>query len=150
MGIRKPGPNKRVFAFLIDAVIANCVSLFLSLAGIKIGWVFFIVYILFRDCYNGRSIGKLCVNLQVVNEDGSPADFTKSLIRNILMAIPFFPIIEYFVMINDSLGMRLGDKLAKTQVNDLGTEDKESLYLVLSIVLFIVFAFLYFNFSYKK
>ena len=140
MDIHKPGPNKRVFAFLIDSLIASGIGLFLSFAGIKIEWLVWIAYIVLRDCYNGKSIGKFCVNLQVINEEGKPANFVQSVTRNILMAIPVFPIIEYFVMMNDGLGRRIGDKLAKTQVNDLESEDKESLYLMLSIALAIIVA----------
>ena len=149
MGIHKPGPNKRVFAFLIDSLIVNGIGLLLSFAGIKIGWLVWIVYILFRDCYNGKSIGKFCVNLQVIDGEGKPANFTQSVTRNILMAIPVFPIIEYFVMINDNMGRRIGDKLAKTQVNDLDSEDKESLYLVLSIILVIIVGPILFFFQKK-
>lgn len=150
MAIHKPGPNKRVFAFLIDSLIASGIQLLLSFAGIKIGWLVWVAYILFKDCYNGRSIGKVCVNLQVVDGEGKPANFTQSVTRNILMAIPVFGIIEYFVMINDSLGRRIGDKLAKTQVNDLDSEDKESLYLVLSIILVIIEGFMFYFYFYKK
>lgn len=140
MDIHKPGVNKRVFAFLIDSLIASGIGLFLSVAGMKINWLVWIAYIIFRDCYNGRSIGNFCVNLQVINEEGKPANFVQSVTRNILMAIPVFPIIEYFVMMNNSMGRRIGDKLAKTQVNDLKPEDKESLYLILSIILAIIAA----------
>ena len=149
MDIHKPGPNKRVFAFLIDALIVDGIGLLLSFAGIKIGWLIWAIYILFRDCYNGRSIGKLCVNLQVINGQGKPANFVQSVIRNILMVIPVFPIIEYFVMINDNLGRRIGDKLAETQVYDLEQKDEESFYLVLSIILAITIA-LIFTVSQKK
>jgi len=134
----KPGPNKRVFAFLIDVLVARVLAELLSLLGMDMSWLIIIVYILCRDGYKGISIGKSLANLQVVDERQQPINIGQSLIRNIPMAIPLFPLVEYFVSLHDPLGKRIGDKAAKTQVTDLRPGEKETLYLILSIAAVIV------------
>lgn len=142
MDFHKPGPNKRVFAFLFDSLIANGITMLLSFVGVKIDWIVWGAYIIFKDCFGGQSIGKFCASLQIVNKDDYPVNFMQTIIRNIFIAIPIFPIIEYFVMVNDEQGRRIGDKVADTKVNDLRPGEQESTYLLLSIILFIIFGFI--------
>jgi len=75
----------------------------------------------------------MCASLQVINEEGKPANFTQTVMRNIFMIIPFFPLIEYFVMAQDSEGRRIGDQVAKTRVMDLQPEVKDNIYLLFSL-----------------
>lgn len=133
MNFYKAGPNKRVFAFLLDSLIGCAIGIISSLAGLKIHWIVWATYILFKDIYNGRSVGKLCAGIQIIDEEGKPSNFTQTVMRNIFMIIPLFPLIEYFVMVQDSEGKRLGDKVAKTRVNDLDPEQRDEAYLLLSI-----------------
>lgn len=137
MEIHKPGPNKRVFAYLLDILIISVIAVLLSFIGITIHWFIWAAYILFRDCYQAKSLGRLFAGLQVVDESGNPASAIQTIIRNVFLIIPVFPIIEYFVMLNDKQGRRIGDKVAKTQVNDLKPQEKDSVYLFLSILCFV-------------
>lgn len=129
----KPGYNKRVFAFLLDYLIACGIGILLSFLGVRIYWLIWAACILFKDFYNGRSIGKMCASMQVINKEGKPANFTQMVMRNIFMIIPFFPLIEYFVMVQDSEGRRIGDQVAKTRVIDLQSGEKDNIYLFLSL-----------------
>ena len=97
---------------------------FLSAAG----------YILFRDgVLDGRSIGKKLIGLRVMCADDAakPASYRESIIRNVpffiafsLFLIPYAgwvlgPLvlcIEFLAALGDSVGMRIGDMLARTYV----------------------------------
>ena len=136
MNFIKPGINKRVCAFLIDYIIASIIAAILSLMLTKrIYSLVWISYIIFKDCFNGQGIGKYLVGIQVVSQDGSPLKPSAAIIRNIFMVIPLFPLIEYFIMLKDEQGKRLGDKVAKTQVTDLKPQTQDSVYLWISIVI---------------
>lgn len=138
MDFHKPGPNKRVFAFLLDLLIINGVQLLFSFIKVNINWFIWAAYILLKDSYNGRSIGKICADLQIIDGEGKPVNFTQTIVRNIFMAIPLFPIVEYIVMMQDVQGRRIGDKIAKTKVNDLNPEEKDNMYFWLSFLFMII------------
>jgi uncharacterized RDD family membrane protein YckC len=140
MDFTKPGPNKRVCAFFIDSIIAQIIAGVLSvLISTSITWLVWSIIILFKDCMNGRSAGKYLVGTQILDENGSPAKPSKAILRNLFMIIPFFPLIEYFIMLRDKVeGKRVGDKAAKTKVNDLKPEIKDSTFLWISVALAIV------------
>src|SRR5256885_13563396 len=48
-------------------------------------------FILLEWLWNGQTIGKRVYKLRVINEDGSPAQFTAVLIRNLLRLVDFLP-----------------------------------------------------------
>ncbi|MDD5130343.1 MAG: RDD family protein [Candidatus Omnitrophica bacterium] len=139
MDFSKPGPNKRVCAFFIDSIIAQFIAIFISvLLGKNFTWAIWIIVILFKDCFNGQSAGKYLVGIQVIGEDGLPAKSAKTIIRNILMVIPVLPLIEYIVMLKDKVeAKRFGDRIAKTKVNDLKPQAKDSTFLWISIALLV-------------
>lgn len=137
MEFHKPGANKRVFAFLLDSLIAYGIGILLWIVGIKIIWLFWTAYILFKDIYNGKSIGKLCADMLIIDEKGEPANFVQTVKRNTLMIIPLFPLVEYFVMVNDDLGRRMGDKIAKTKVHDLQPVARDRDYFLYSVICLI-------------
>ncbi|MBK8556488.1 MAG: hypothetical protein IPL65_12315 [Lewinellaceae bacterium] len=58
------------------------------------------------------------MNIRVVTEDGEPLtnNYGPALIRQIVLYIPFFVIIELVIMITNPNKMRLGDQWAKTRV----------------------------------
>jgi len=160
MDFHKPGPNKRVTGFLIDAVIVNIFALILGAVLMifrKRGLVFlsynliWAAGMLFKDCFNGRSFGKVIVGTQVIDESGAPAKPARTMIRNILLAIPvFFPFLalyEYNVMLRDKgEGKRPGDKALKTKVTDLKPQLPDALFFWMPIVFFaaaVVFLGLY-------
>jgi len=109
----------RFLAFLIDAILC----ILMALIPKWIGLIPLIVYILVRDgLFKGQSIGKKLLKLRVVQiEEGRPANFLDSSLRNLPLAIPFLgwfilTIVEAIFVLTDEDGIRLGDKLAKTQV----------------------------------
>ena len=139
VNFQKPGPNKRVCAFIIDSIIGQVFGgIFAFMMAKDVGWMLYAIFILTRDSLNGQSIGKILVGLQVVEQNYSPVSPAKTILRNISMAIPLVPLIEYYVMLNDKAeGKRLGDLLAKTRVHDLKPERKDSAFLWISVALFV-------------
>ena len=131
---------KRFVAYLIDAILASVVSLIPVVGGLVAG-----TYMLLRDGFDfmqNRSIGKMAVNLKpIVVETGANCDLQTSAKRNwpfaighflvaipvigwilaILIWIPLFiyVVIEAVLVFTDDKGLRLGDKMAGTQVIEL-------------------------------
>lgn len=131
MDFNKPGPNKRVCAFLIDSIIAQLIGGVLSFViRIDVTWIMWSIIILFKDCYNGQSAGKFFVDTQVIDENNLPAKSSQAIIRNIFLMIPIFPLIEYCIMLRDKEnGKRIGDTVAKTRVTDLKPQVQDGTYL---------------------
>ncbi len=131
---------KRFVAYLIDVILASVVSLIPVVGGLVAG-----TYMLLRDGFDfmqNRSIGKMAVNLKpIVVETGANCDIQTSAKRNwpfaighflvaipvigwilaILIWIPLFiyVVIEAVLVFTDDKGLRLGDKMAGTQVIEL-------------------------------
>jgi uncharacterized RDD family membrane protein YckC len=82
-------------------------------------WASFIpsaAWAMVRDV-GGRSWGKKLVGLDVAAADGSSNVPSKArVLRNLTIAFPFLPIVEFFYVY--SSGLRLGDRLAGTSVVD--------------------------------
>ena len=83
-------------------------------AGFILGFIWLILYCLFKDCLFGRrSLGKLICGLMIQNsETGGKAPFSSLILRNITYIIA--PLECIIVLVNN--GKRLGDSVAKTQV----------------------------------
>ncbi|MFC1767756.1 trypsin-like peptidase domain-containing protein [Candidatus Margulisiibacteriota bacterium] len=83
-------------------------------------WLLITGYMLFKDSlYNGQSIMKKLLGLRVINYHSQiKCRWWQSLMRNILLFIPFFVLIEVVVAFFNSEGRRLGDYLARTVVVD--------------------------------
>lgn len=139
MDFNKPGANKRVAAFFIDSIIAQVCGGIVSFVAVKdINLIIWAAVILFKDSFSGQSVGKYLVGTQIIDENNLPAKPSKTIIRNIFMIIPIFPLIEYVMMLRDKEeGKRIGDNLAKTKVNDLKPQIKDSTFLWISIMLVI-------------
>jgi uncharacterized RDD family membrane protein YckC len=81
-----------------------------------------LLYLLFRDGLpGGRSLGKLLCGLWVVRlEDRKPCGLLHALRRNWFFAVPGLNlaavVFEAHLALSDEKGMRLGDRLALTQV----------------------------------
>ena len=110
-------PASRIFAFLIDAVIAagpmtvagtfvlmpfiwmmtvtpmpalyeDEAFMYTMIAILMVGILWFIFYSLCRDGFGGRSLGKRLFGLMVVTiEEGKPCPMGKSMLRNLLMVL---------------------------------------------------------------
>jgi uncharacterized RDD family membrane protein YckC len=68
---------------------------------------------------DGQSIGKKAMKLRAVSfETGKPltSNWGPSVIRNIVLYIPFFALVELIVLSNNKDGQRFGDQWAKTKV----------------------------------
>ena len=126
---------KRIFARLVDGLVAWAFALVLPPIGILVG----LIYLAVADgVQKGQSLGKMVFGLEVVLADGSPCDLKSSIYRNIpfelallfaavpllgwiLLVIAGIPIllIELWLVILDHNGLRLGDRIADTSVVEL-------------------------------
>jgi uncharacterized RDD family membrane protein YckC len=140
-GAAKADLGKRFIAALIDGLLCGVVSFIPVLGGLVAG-----VYMLIRDgleleFMDRRSIGKKVMKLRPVQLDGQPMDIGASVKRNItfvvgFLGLPFLVIpllgwilalllgicgmilglIEIVMVLTDSEGRRMGDKIAGTKV----------------------------------
>jgi uncharacterized RDD family membrane protein YckC len=121
--------NRRHFAYVLDVLMMYVAILFVLgfMAGIVgavghanvseiaavmpyVAWGLFLL----KDGFNGHSLGKAMLGLQVVDMDsGQGAGFGASFKRNLPLLIPFVPLI---VAIQLSGGPRWGDGWANTRV----------------------------------
>jgi len=108
--------GNRIIAYLIDVAVV------VALAFVPVlGWIVGAAYLLTRDglpFLDGQSIGKKAMKIRAVSEDGQPLtnNWGPVVIRNIVLWIPFFPLIELIVMLTNPQKLRLGDQWAKTKV----------------------------------
>jgi len=113
--------GNRILAVLIDGLIAGAITgLLAAVAGI--GPIIGLAYMLTRDALpflDGQSIGKKAMKLRAISsETGKPltSNWGPSVIRNIVLYIPLFPLVELFILSSNKEGQRLGDQWAKTKV----------------------------------
>lgn len=133
MGLVPAGPGLRLFAWATDLLIQFA---FLLLAGwvllsgddTKAGGGIFLVLlfvvwwgypVLFEVFAQGRTPGKRWQGLQVVKRDGLPVGWRESILRNVLLAADFLPLLYgtgFACMAIDDKFRRLGDLVAGTLV----------------------------------
>ncbi|MEW5920451.1 MAG: RDD family protein [Bacillota bacterium] len=126
---------RRVFAFLIDLVIA---TLFSAIPIPVISGLIAFLYMLLRDGLTERgSIGKRMLNLQVTTLGGQQLNYEESIRRNIIFAFPtifhvipvfgwilahlfglFIYVVELLAMNKNPRGQRNGDRWAGTLVQE--------------------------------
>ena len=131
MDYPKVDVGNRVIAALIDGVMSYVIG-FIPVIGAIIG----AAYMLLKDgLFEGQSVGKKVMKLQVLTEQGVKADFAVSAKRNAIFAVPvaimIIPvlgwiiapilslvilIVEFMKIMNEPKGRRLGDTWAGTQV----------------------------------
>lgn len=109
-------PGTRILAALIDFVIISIVGFIPA-----VGWILGLAYLLTRDglpFLQGQSIGKRLLNIQAVDENGKPLldNWGPELVRNVVLIIPFFPIVELIILLVNEENLRLGDQWGKTKV----------------------------------
>ena len=133
--------GKRMVAVLIDSAIAFVIWMVIPAIGSLVG----AAYILLRDgmefdFMNHRSVGKHVMKLRLVSVDGSSPDLMTSVKRNWMFALgllqpfliytivgimllPFLglatlglTITELVLVLTDTDGRRLGDKIAGTRI----------------------------------
>lgn len=121
--------NTRLTAAAIDLVVGaglflGCIWI-LPFFAYKIGYLAYIGYMGARDSLpflGGQSVGKKAMKIKVVTLEGKSlvGNWEAALIRNGVLAIPFFGLIELFILLTreekPERGRRLGDEWAKTKV----------------------------------
>ncbi len=123
----------RVAAFLIDA-LSSAVVLILpaSLASYALLWfggsmrpvsaiwwaalLLFILFILFRDGFGGRSMGKRVMAIAILTPDGRPVTLFRSAARNLPLIVPLWNLVEVAMVFFAAEGRRSGDRIAKTRI----------------------------------
>ncbi len=121
--------NTRILAALIDSAVAIGLQVFAAMIlpsfADRATWLVGIAYLITRDSLpflGGRSVGKQAMKLRAVTCDGKPltGNWEAGLIRSGVLAIPFFALVELFVLLTreekPERGLRLGDEWAKTKV----------------------------------
>ncbi|MFH0818957.1 MAG: RDD family protein [Patescibacteria group bacterium] len=125
--------SKRIIAYLIDIFIILLFIIGLSLTLIPIAefssdlfsilfplYILIIsicagVYLFIKDGFNGQSIGKKIMNIQVVDIiTKQPISYGKSALRMLILRM--FGIVELIIAIIQPNHRRLGDYIAKTIV----------------------------------
>ena len=134
-----PYPKAGLLARAVGRVADLTLSLALSSIPGKVGVLAGLLYLLVADSlWQGQSVGKKIAGLKVVHvPTRSPAELKQSMIRNapfafiflfqavpllgwLLLLIVGLPLVllEAYLVYTDSLGIRLGDIFADTQVID--------------------------------
>ncbi|MEJ5165524.1 MAG: RDD family protein [Thermoanaerobaculia bacterium] len=126
----------RFAAFLIDALISTIfILLFSNITSaiflkifpdlpipIYLTWAFFIIigiaYILLKDGFNGKSLGKRIMGLIVIQENKKPCSFKLSFIRNLILFIPFINLYEIYLFLKNHQRPRLGEKITNTRIEE--------------------------------
>ncbi|KPC27985.1 RDD-like protein domain-containing protein [Pseudomonas syringae pv. cilantro] len=129
--LRPAGLVSRALAFGIDlAIRAGVIGLLfmllqlfdklgMGLAAIAIFLVNWWYMVLFEVLNQGRTPGKRMLGLRVVHDDGTPVDWSSSVIRNLLRFVDMLPLgysLGAISCLNHPLFKRLGDLAAGTLV----------------------------------
>jgi uncharacterized RDD family membrane protein YckC len=113
--------NRRQAAFVVDSLIYWLVlAVAFVLAGVSdadtvrgTAWLLLPAFGL-KDGFHGSSPGKALLGVQVVDErTGQPGGFGGAFKRNLILMVPFVPLIIAFTL---GSGKRWGDGWAKTRV----------------------------------
>ena len=125
------GPIPRILAYSIDLMIRSLILMAISfglsffgdfgvgfylLIYFILDWFFCVLYEMLR---NGQTPGKKALNIQVVHDDGTPLSWGASILRNILRAVDFLPMVYItglISMVCNQQFKRLGDIAAGTMV----------------------------------
>lgn len=143
--------QKRIIAFLLDTLIAFiiCMLLCFVLSYLKMGIHYLtittIIWIMLfcKDCFNGQSIGKRIMRIQVKDvASGQIASPTKCICRNLCY---FFTFVEVVVMYYSSKNFRIGDYVMNTHVDtyDKTLKGYKSIQILFPIVCVIVISIVY-------
>ena len=126
---RRAGLLLRTAAKIVDFILIAAVIEIIPRAGFFAG----LTYLLLGDgFFEGRSIGKKLLRIQVVSADTySPCTFKDSILRNSTFAVGYMlwivpmigwifilivSVVEFILLLGSKDGMRLGDEIARTSV----------------------------------
>lgn len=126
------GPFSRMLAYGVDVVLRLIVQLVLffmvQLVSESVGWgiwmiIMFIMEwfypVLFEMFNHGRTPGKALLGLRVIQQNGTPLNWTASILRNLLRVVDMLPFAYAFGLISMAVStrfQRLGDLAAGTLV----------------------------------
>ena len=131
LDLRPAGPLPRVLAYAIDLLIRGSIMLALSfvlgaLGVLGVGILLIAYFVLewfypvvFEVLNNGMTPGKRSLRIRVVHDDGTPVDWSSSLVRNLLRAADFLPFGYCAGLVSMTVSRefkRLGDLAAGTVV----------------------------------
>ncbi|MCP5158666.1 MAG: RDD family protein [Gammaproteobacteria bacterium] len=131
LSLRVAGPVARVLAWSVDSLIRYGAlwGLFIVLAMLGAGglglWLIILFLaewlypVLFEVYASGATPGKRTLGLKVVHVNGTPVDWPAALIRNLLRAVDFLPLLYgcgLVAMVCNRRFQRLGDLAAGTVV----------------------------------
>ncbi|MFB1485847.1 MULTISPECIES: RDD family protein [unclassified Thiocapsa] len=129
LALRVAGPAPRAIAYLLDVVVRFALLLVVlplaALTGFGTGLILLAVfglewlYPVVFEVRSGATPGKRVMGLMVVHDDGTPVRLPASLIRNLLRAVDFLPMLYgagLVSMLVDRDFRRLGDLAAGTLV----------------------------------
>lgn len=117
--------DTRLIAAFIDAIVGTVIYMVLGKVSFMVGWLVSSSYYLLRDALpflDGQSVGKKLMKTRAVDLQGKPltGNWQASIIRNIGLFIPFFGLVEAYILYtkkNENAPLRrLGDDWAKTKV----------------------------------
>jgi uncharacterized RDD family membrane protein YckC len=121
--------NTRAVAAVIDMVLASGVMMLIAFLDLplvgNLAWVVAAAYVVTRDSLpflGGQSVGKKAMKIRAVTLDGKPltGNWEAGGIRSGVLLIPFFSLVELFILLTRENGVdrgrRLGDEWAKTKV----------------------------------
>jgi uncharacterized RDD family membrane protein YckC len=129
--LRVAGPVVRALAWAIDFGIRVVVDLALAMGLTMLGtfgigillimiflleWFYPVVFEVYRQ---GQTPGKRAMGIRVVNDDGTPVGWGAAMVRNLLRAVDFLPMLYGFGLVSMLLNgdfKRLGDLAAGTRV----------------------------------
>jgi len=112
---KTPSLQKRLYAFLVDAVIVAVLVLIP-----EVGWIFGLIYFLGKDAMpslKGQSVGKKIFNIRILTTGtNEPLHLhpEKSVTRGLILLIPLVNVIDILMLIVK--GERLADKWTETHV----------------------------------
>lgn len=126
------GPFSRMLAYGVDVTLRLIVQLVLyfmvQLVSESVGWgiwmiIMFIMEwfypVLFEMFNHGRTPGKALLGLRVIQQNGTPLNWTASILRNLLRVVDMLPFAYAFGLISMAVStrfQRLGDLAAGTLV----------------------------------
>ncbi len=131
LALRVAGPLVRALAWVIDFGIRITVYILLSIFLVRLGelgiglllisifiieWFYPVLFEVYRQ---GMTPGKRAMKIRVLHELGTPVNWSASMIRNLLRAVDFLPLLYGFGLICMLLNRdfkRIGDLAAGTVV----------------------------------
>jgi uncharacterized RDD family membrane protein YckC len=78
----------------------------------------FMVFLLVRDGFGGRSPGKRSMAVAIRTPEGRPMTVLRSAARNLPLVVPLWNLVEAAMVFFTADGRRTGDRMAKTTITE--------------------------------